>query len=454
VGQHDTWQNIVALLQQELPAQQFNTWIRPLNHTSDGESLFIYAPNRFICDWVKEKYSNRITEIVSESNTGPLKLVFLISEAKEPSQNFNLKSAPSQNQNVTNTLNTKDSFGRLGRSSSLNKKYTFSSFVEGKSNRVAKAAATQVVESPGNVYNPLFIYGASGLGKTHLMLAVGNEILKVNPSAKVLYIRSETFVMDYVKAIQNNTTDEFKRFYRTADLLLIDDIHFFAQKKQSQEELFHTFNALLEDEHQIILTSDRYPKELEGVDERLRSRFAWGLTVEIEPPELETRVAILMKKAEEAKKTLPSEAAFFIAQKIRSHVRELESALNRVFATARFSNREITIELVKESLKDLLAIQERLVTVDNIQKTVAEYYKIKLSDLTAKTRRRTIARPRQMAMSLSKELTNLSLPEIGEAFGGRDHTTVMHACKRIQELKLSDSDVLEDYNNLVRLLGS
>lgn len=449
------WQKVVGLLQQELPTQQFNTWIRPLTHSSDGVALYIYAPNRFICDWVREKYAHRITDIVSESNSFSLKLVFQVSEASEP-----IALAPTEVPERPGPIKAgfpskaPDVFGRLGRSSNLNKKYTFASFVEGKSNRVAKAAATQVVESPGNVYNPLFIYGASGLGKTHLMLAVGNEVLKVNPNSKVLYIRSETFVMDYVKAIQNNATDEFKRFYRTADVLLIDDIHFFAQKKQSQEELFHTFNALLEDEHQIILTSDRYPKELEGVDERLKSRFAWGLTVEIEPPELETRVAILMKKAEEAKKHLPTDAAFFIAQKIRSHVRELESALNRVFATAQFSNSEITVGLVKDSLKDLLAIQDRLVTVDNIQKTVAEYYKIKLSDLTAKTRRRTIARPRQVAMSLSKELTNLSLPEIGEAFGGRDHTTVMHACKRIHELKLSDSDVLEDYNNLARLLGS
>ncbi len=449
----EMWQNIVGLLQQELPLQQFNTWIRPLSHEKDGETLYIYAPNRFICDWVKEKYANRINEIVTDSNNQSLKLVFKISEEKETSIKLAVGS-DRLNARESSIQKSVDFQHHTNRPSTLNKKYTFASFVEGKSNRVAKAAATQVVESPGNAYNPLFIYGASGLGKTHLMLAVGNEILKNNPNSKVLYIRSETFVMDYVKAIQNNTTDEFKRFYRTADVLLIDDIHFFAQKKQSQEELFHTFNALLEDERQIILTSDRYPKELEGVDERLKSRFAWGLTVEIEPPELETRVAILMKKAEEAKKQLPSEAAFFIAQKIRSHVRELESALNRVFATSQFSNSEITIELVKESLKDLLAIQDRLVTVDNIQKTVAEYYKIKLSDLTAKTRRRTIARPRQVAMSLSKELTNLSLPEIGDAFGGRDHTTVMHACKRIQELKLSDSDVLEDYNNLIRLLGS
>jgi chromosomal replication initiator protein len=451
------WQKCLDLLQKELPAQQFNTWIRPLQCEEKDDEMLINAPNRFVRDWVQDKYSSRISEIVTESNKNkPLKLVFDISEGKVLGSANTIKqdiSAPSHSSNK-DTKETVDIGGKVGRTSNINRKYTFDSFVEGKSNRLAKAAATQVVEAPGNSYNPLFIYGGSGLGKTHLMLAVGNEILKKDPNAKVVYTRSETFVMDYVKSIQNKTTDDFKRYYRSINVLLIDDIHFFARKTQSQEEFFHTFNALLEGEHQIILTSDRYPKELDGVDERLKSRFGWGLTVEIEPPELETRAAILMKKAEEAKKELPAEAAFFIAQKIRSHVRDLEGALNRVFATAQFSKREITLELVKESLKDLLAIQDRLVTVDNIQKTVAEYYKIKLSDLTSKRRTRSIARPRQVAMAISKELTNLSLPEIGDAFGGKDHTTVMHACKRIAELKQSDSDVAEDYNNLTRLLSS
>lgn len=456
-----SWAKCVEQLQTELPAQQFNTWIRPLQVDQNNNEYTILAPNRFVLDWVKDKYTDKIKHILSENGQySDLKLSFIVGEA---STNQNKKSKKNESVFIDNLMsseskatNQKDELSLSGKirkkPNNINKKYTFDTFVEGKSNQLAKAAASQVVESPGESYNPLFIYGGTGLGKTHLMLAVANEILTRNPKARIAYTRSESFVMDMVKALQTKTMDDFKRYYRSVDLLLIDDIQFFAGKTQTQEEFFHTFNELLEGEHQIILTSDKYPKELGDVDERLKSRFSWGLTVEIEPPQLETRVAILMKKAEEAKINLPNDAAFFIAQKIRSHVRDLEGALKRVVANAHFSKREITLELVKESLKDLLAIQDRLVTIDNIQKVTAEYYKIKLSDLTSKRRTRSIARPRQIAMVLAKEMTSHSLPEIGEAFGGRDHTTVMHACKRINELRLSDKDVAEDYNNLNRIL--
>lgn len=301
---------------------------------------------------------------------------------------------------------------------------------------------------------PLFLYGGTGLGKTHLLHAVGNGIMARKPNAKVVYMHSERFVQDMVKALQNNAIEEFKRYYRSVDALLIDDIQFFANKERSQEEFFHTFNALLEGNQQIILTSDRYPKEINGVEDRLKSRFGWGLTVAIEPPELETRVAILMKKADENDIRLPGEVAFFIAKRLRSNVRELEGALNRVIANANFTGRAITIDFVREALRDLLALQEKLVTIDNIQKTVAEYYKIKVADLLSKRRSRSVARPRQMAMALAKELTNHSLPEIGDAFGGRDHTTVLHACRKIEQLREESHDIKEDFSNLIRTLSS
>lgn len=330
--------------------------------------------------------------------------------------------------------------------------YTFDNFVEGKSNQLALAAAGQVAENPGGSYNPLFLYGGVGLGKTHLMHAVGNALLHKNPESKVVYLHSERFVADMVKALQLNAINDFKRYYRSVDALLIDDIQFFAGKERSQEEFFHTFNALLEGGQQMILTCDRYPKEIEGLEERLKSRFGWGLTVAVEPPELETRVAILMKKAAQARIELPPEAAFFIAQRIRSNVRELEGALKRVIASAHFTAKAIDVDLIKESLKDLLALQDKQVSMDNIQRTVAEYYKIKVSDLMSKRRSRSVARPRQVAMALAKELTNHSLPEIGDSFGGRDHTTVLHACRKIRELRETDSDIGEDYKNLLRLL--
>jgi chromosomal replication initiator protein len=330
--------------------------------------------------------------------------------------------------------------------------YTFDNFVEGKSNQLALAAARQVAENPGDSYNPLFLYGGVGLGKTHLMQAVGNALKQNNPQAKIVYLHSERFVADMVKALQLNAITDFKRYYRSVDALLIDDIQFFAKKDRSQEEFFHTFNALLEGGQQMILTCDRYPKEIDGLEERLKSRFGWGLTVAVEPPELETRVAILMKKATQARVDLPPDAAFFIAQRIRSNVRELEGALKRVIASAHFTGKPIDIELIKEGLKDLLALQDKQVSMDNIQRTTAEYYKIKVADLMSRRRSRSVARPRQMAMALSKELTNHSLPEIGDSFGGRDHTTVLHACRKIKELRETNADIREDYKNLLRSL--
>jgi len=340
------------------------------------------------------------------------------------------------------------------KGSALNDLFTFDSFVEGKSNQIALAATKQVADNPGSGYNPLFIYGGVGLGKTHLMHAVGNSLRQRNPNARVVYLHSERFVADMVKALQLNAINDFKRYYRTVDALLIDDIQFFAHKDRSQEEFFHTFNALMEGGQQMIFTCDRYPKEINGLEERLKSRFGWGLTVAVEPPELETRAAILMKKAEQINIPLSHESAIFIAQRVRSNVRELEGALKRVVASAHFTGRPITVDLIKESLKDLLALQQRLVTIENIQKMVAEYYKIKLSDLLSKKRTRSLARPRQLAMSLAKELTNHSLPEIGDAFGGRDHTTVLHACRKIRELESSSSDLREDIKNLNRILST
>ena len=342
--------------------------------------------------------------------------------------------------------------GSLQHQHNLVDNYTFDNFVEGKSNQLALAAARQVAENPGESYNPLFLYGGVGLGKTHLMHAVGNALKQQKPGAKIVYLHSERFVADMVKALQLNAISDFKRYYRSVDALLIDDIQFFAKKDRSQEEFFHTFNALLEGGQQMILTCDRYPKEIDGLEERLKSRFGWGLTVAVEPPELETRVAILMKKATQARINLPPDSAFFIAQRIRSNVRELEGALKRVIASAHFTGRDIDIDLIKDSLKDLLALQDKQVSLDNIQRTVAEYYKIKVADLMSRRRSRSVARPRQVAMALAKELTNHSLPEIGDSFGGRDHTTVLHACRKIKELRETNSDIREDYKNLLRSL--
>ena len=454
------WQSCLYVLQDELPSQQFSMWVRPLQAESTEDTLTIYAPNRFVLDWVREKYLNRINELLVEicGNETP---TLRFDVGSKPVLN---KPAPAANVDAPITSNKTRTEVAAPQAvepavknihkSNIKETYTFDSFVEGKSNQLAKAAASQVSDNPGTAFNPVFIYGGTGLGKTHLLHAVGNGILANKPNAKIAYMHSERFVQDMVRALQNNAIEEFKRYYRSVDALLIDDIQFFANKERSQEEFFHTFNALLEGNQQIILTSDRYPKEIEGVEDRLKSRFGWGLTIAIEPPELETRVAILMKKAQQSKIKLPEEVAFFIAKRLRSNVRELEGALNRVIANANFTGRPITIDFVKEALRDLLALQDKLVTIDNIQRTVAEYYRIRVSDLLSKRRSRSVARPRQVAMALSKELTNHSLPEIGDAFGGRDHTTVLHACRKIKSLREETHEIKEDYQNLIRTLSS
>ena len=468
------WEKCSNALQDELPEQQFNTWIRPLRSQEGNGELRLLAPNRFVLDWVNEKFLPRIKILLGEMGGEPLRIIVDLFDSnleipKESfAQGFTLAmeskadtNAPEINapnsqkiSSESHAVSSPQSHSLLGTSrSNLDNQFTFQSFVEGKSNQLALAAAKQVAENPGEGYNPLFIYGGVGLGKTHLMQAVGNELKRKNPNARVLYLHSERFVADMVKALQLNAINDFKRFYRSADALLIDDIQFFANKDRSQEEFFHTFNSLLESRQQMIMSCDRYPKEIDGLEERLKSRFGWGLTVAVEPPELETRVAILMNKAQQANVDLPSDAAFFIAQRVRSNVRELEGAFKRVMASAHFTGQPITLDLIKESLKDLLALQDRLVTVDNIQRTVAEYYQIKLSDLMSKKRTRSLARPRQVAMALSKSLTNNSLPEIGNAFGGRDHTTVLHACRKIKELEETTADMREDLKNLNRTLS-
>ena len=484
-----TWQRCVGHLQEELPAQQFNTWIRPLRLEVGDGWIRLLAPNRFVRDWVNDRFFARIRELVSEFSPEEMPINIELAVADRQPPPVSVPPSPPVTPALASTpgaamaprASVQDEFiedpgyrepepvvasspvapavqrqveveGGIRHQSSLMDAYTFETFVEGKSNQLARAAASQVAENPGRAYNPLFLYGGVGLGKTHLMHAVGNSLMQQNPNARVVYLHSERFVADMVKALQLNAINEFKRYYRSVDALLIDDIQFFSGKERSQEEFFHTFNALLEGGQQMILTCDRYPKEIKGLEERLKSRFGWGLTVAVEPPELETRVAILLKKAEQEKIALPSDAAFFIAQRVRSNVRELEGVLKRVIASSRFMARPIDIPLIKESLKDLLALQDKQVSLDNIQRTVAEYYKIKISDLMSKRRSRSVARPRQLAMALSKELTNHSLPEIGEGFGGRDHTTVLHACRKIKELRDSDGDIREDYKNLIRLL--
>ncbi|WP_392552229.1 chromosomal replication initiator protein DnaA [Orbus wheelerorum] len=453
------WQKCLSQLQEELTATEFNLWIRPLQVELEDNKFYLYAPNRFVQDWVKNKYLAKISLLLSQLlDIESPKISIQVGSPKHQNDS-GLKAAPVIELERPTTASepkwkTKKSNENIVYQSGINPKYTFDSFVEGKSNQLANAAAKQVAENPGKAYNPLFIYGSTGLGKTHLLHSVGNQILQSKRNAKVIYMHSERFVQDMVKALQNNAIEDFKSYYRSVDALLIDDIQFFANKERTQEEFFHTFNTLLEGNQQIILTSDRYPKEIDGVEDRLKSRFGWGLTIAIEPPELETRVAILMKKADENHIRLPEEVAFFIAKRLRSNVRELEGALNRVIANANFTGKSISIDFVKDALKDLLALQEKLVTIENIQKTVAEYYKIKVSDLLSKRRSRSVARPRQVAMALAKELTNKSLPEIGDGFGGRDHTTVLHACRKIAELREESNDIKEDYSNLIRTLST
>jgi chromosomal replication initiator protein len=434
------WSQCVRSLEADLSEQQFNTWIRPLQLVEDGQLVRLLAPNRFVVDWVKGHCLEKIRSWWSAHSDQGSEVVVEVGTRTAVK-----RDAPPQVEAEVRVAGPV-----LG--SRLNPLFTFDSFVEGKSNQLARAAALQVARNPGSAYNPLFIYGGVGLGKTHLMQAVGNMIAAANPGAKVAYVHSERFVSDMVRGLRHNTIADFKRAYRTLDALLIDDIQFFANKDRSQEEFFHTFNTLLEGQRQIILTCDRYPKEVTGLEERLKSRFGWGLTVAIEPPELETSVAILISKAAAEGDALPEEVAFFIAQRIRSNVRELEGALRRVLANARFTGQPITLGFAKEALRDVLALQDKLVTVENIQKTVGEYFKIRVADLLSKRRSRSIARPRQIAMALAKELTSHSLPEIGDAFGGRDHTTVLHACRRVKGLRDTETRVAEDYNNLLRTL--
>ncbi len=446
------WNRCLRVLESELPVQQFNTWVRPLQAIERDGELRLLAPNRYVIEWLGENSLPRIRELVLEFTEGAAPDLILDVGTRAgvvtPSGHINGGADAANSASARSRRMAPIVLG--GR---INSDFTFDSFVEGKSNQLAKAAAIQVAGNPGKAYNPLFIYGGVGLGKTHLMHAVANRIKEHNSDARLAYVHSERFVGDMVKALQHNTINDFKSAYRSLDALMIDDIQFFAGKERSQEEFFHTFNALLESQQQVILTCDRYPKEVDGLEERLKSRFGWGLTVAIEPPELETCVAILMSKAAMSNVDLPEEVAFFVAKRIRSNVRELEGALRRVVATSHFTGRPITLEFAKEALRDLLALQERLVTVENIQKTVAEYYKIRIADLLSKRRSRSIARPRQVAMALAKELTTHSLPEIGDAFGGRDHTTVLHACRRVKELRESERRISEDYMNLLRTLA-
>ena len=441
------WTRCLAGMKEELPGSEFNTWILPLQLVEKNADLCLLAPNKFIKDTVEREYLLRIKTLLIHQGLiqGELKIEIGGNELEK-------ESSPMQSSSNSNTFATRERFFPLLE---LNKEFTFDSFVEGRSNQLARAAALQVSENVGgSSYNPLLLYGGVGLGKTHLMHAVGNSIAERHPSLKVAYMYSQRFMEDMVRAIERGKMADFTQYYRTVNVLLMDDIQFLAKGMKTQEEFFHVFNRLQEDGSQIVLTCDRYPKEIDGLEERLESRFVWGMTAPVEPPELETRVAILMKKAELEGVVLPSDTAFFLGERIRSNVRELEGALKRVIANAKFTGREINIEQARDALRDLIAIQDRQVSIENIQKTVADYYKVRVGELNSKRRTRSIARPRQLAMAISKAITTHSLPEIGDSFGGRDHTTVLHACRKIEELRECNSDIREDYNNLLRILTS
>ncbi|MDC0379229.1 chromosomal replication initiator protein DnaA [Litorivicinus sp.] len=454
------WDICVEQLAAELTTEQLNTWIKPLQVEETLQSILLFAPNRFVRDWVTDRYLDRIQSFYSQHVGGTFQVTVRVGSsgpvagATDRVVDVPKKAVKINHEPVLETKIREPAVveGSIKHSNRLNVDFRFNNFVEGKSNQLARAAAQRVSEKPGSEYNPLFLYGDTGLGKTHLMHAVGNQIRTHNPNAKIIYVHSERFVADMVKALQLNAIADFKRVYRNVDALLIDDIQFFAGKEKSQEEFFHTFNSLLEGGQQIILTSDRYPKEIDNMEDRLKSRFGWGLTVRLEPPELETRVAILINKAQESGVELKRDCAFFIAQKVRSNVRDLEGALKRVLANAHFFGQAITLDFVRETLRDLIAVHDRQISVDNIQRMVADYFKIKISDLLSKRRNRSVARPRQVAMALCKELTDHSLPEIGDAFGGRDHTTVLHACRKIKELSDTDLAIRDDYNNLLKAL--
>lgn len=444
------WNQCISCLKGDLTTAEYNTWILPLQAAEDDRKIRLYAPNRFVRDWVRQHYEHRIIEVCSRLSNGKIDSVaFEIGSLQRSTQ----ASADADPTAATLSIAAAEVEGRRS-TSNLNAEFTFDSFVEGKSNQIAKAASMQIGENPGVAYNPLFVYGGVGLGKTHLMHAIGNLVLARNSSARVVYLHSERFVTEMVKALQHNCIDDFKKRYRSVNALLIDDVQFFAGKERSQEEFFHTFNALFESRQQIVLSSDRFPKEVSGLEERLKSRFGWGLTVAIEPPDLETRVAILQSKATHIGMNLPEDVAFFVGRRIRSNVRELEGALRRLVANSQFTGTPINLDFAKDALRDMLAAQDKQVTIDNIQKTVAEYYKIRTADLLSSKRSRSIARPRQVAMALAKELTKHSLPEIGSAFGGRDHTTVLHATRKIKSLREEDASMEEDFNNLFRTLTS
>ncbi len=437
------WESCLRRLEQELPAQQFNTWIRPLSPDAStlADTLVLVAPNRFVLELVRERFAARIERLVAEACGRELGLRLVLARATETSARANVPPKAAAQE--------APAAAERGR---LNRGFTFESFVTGKANQLARAAAIQVAENPGISYNPLFIYGGVGLGKTHLLQAIGNHLADERPQARIRYSHAEQYVTDVVRAYQQKSFDEFKRYYHSLDLLLIDDIQFFSNKGRTQEEFFYAFNALVEAHKQIVITCDTYPKEIAGMEERLISRFGWGLTVAIEPPELEMRVAIVLKKAEADAIELPEDIAFFIAKHIRSNVRELEGALKKVLAFSRFNGRELSLDLAKEALRDILNVASRQVSVEGIQKTVAEYFKIKISDMHSKKRSRNLARPRQVAMALAKDLTQMSLPEIGEAFGNRDHTTVLHACRTIASLRKQDTGLNRDYLILEQVL--
>ncbi len=446
---HELWKACLKCLERELSEPQLNTWIRPLHARDDNGTLRLLAPNRFVLDWVKKHHLIQIKTVLERLRPEqPPQVLLEIGSGDQTLPMAQGEETPETEPATRPAIEASE----LLKSGALNPEFTFTTFVEGNSNQIARAACLQVTQNPGKAYNPLFIYGGTGLGKTHLIHAVGNMLRERDASAQVVYQNCEHFVADMVRSLQHNAINEFKRRYRVLDALLIDDVQFLAGKERSQEEFFYTFNSLLESRQQVILTCDRYPKEVAGLEDRLKSRFGSGLTVAVEPPELETRVAILKSKAEQIQLGLPDEVAFFIAQRIRSNVRELEGALRRVYANAQFTGRPITLAFAKEVLSDLLTLQDKLVTIENIQRTVADYYKITLGDLLSNSRLRVLSRPRQIAMTLTKELTVLSLPEIGEAFGGRDHTTVLHACRRVRELQHSDPQIRDDYTNLLSTL--
>ena len=469
----DFWPACLSRFEKELSAQQFNTWIKPLYAEVNGNAVRVFAPNRFVMQWVKDRFLKKIELFAQEQQLENIQIEVVLGEintnkssndADKKNHTQNIDSNDSADLNIKNNLShmlaslTKNESANVpvrhtkNASSGLNPSFNFDNYVTGRANQLARAAAIQVAQNPGSAYNPLFIYGGVGLGKTHLLQAIGNELKSHNPEAKIRYLHAERYVSDVVKAYELKAFDEFKQKYHSLDLLLIDDIQFFAKKTRTQEEFFYAFNSLIDAKKQIVITCDTYPKEIIDVDERLRTRFSWGLTVAVEPPELEMRVAILLKKAEAVKLKLPEDVAFFIAKQIRSSVRELEGALNRIIAMAKFTGHIIDVHLAKEALRDLIAVRGRQVTMENIQKTVADYYKIKVAEMYSKKRTRNFARPRQVAMALSRELTNHSFPEIGEAFGGRHHTTVMHACDEIDLLRQNDPTIARDIGFLVQVI--